>query len=42
MLEAKIRKMHRTVGVYLVGFLILQAITGLFISLGDPDGHPEG
>lgn len=34
MLEANIRKIHRTVGIYLVGFLALQAITGLFISLG--------
>ncbi len=34
MLEANVRKIHRTVGVYLVGFLALQALTGLFISLG--------
>lgn len=33
MLEANIRRIHRTVGVYLAGFLALQAITGLFISL---------
>ncbi|MFZ5449508.1 MAG: hypothetical protein ACOZFS_12800 [Thermodesulfobacteriota bacterium] len=33
MLEANLRKIHRTVGIYLVGFLALQAITGLFISL---------
>ena len=32
MLEANIRKIHRTVGIYLVGFLALQAITGLFIT----------
>jgi succinate dehydrogenase/fumarate reductase cytochrome b subunit len=32
--EATARKIHRTVGVYLVGFLILQLTTGLFISLG--------
>jgi hypothetical protein len=34
MLEAKVRKIHRTVGIYLVGFLALQLVTGLFISLG--------
>jgi succinate dehydrogenase/fumarate reductase cytochrome b subunit len=34
MLEAKARKIHRTVGIYLVGFLALQLVTGLFISLG--------
>jgi hypothetical protein len=34
MLEANIRKIHRTVGVYLVGFLALQVLTGLFISWG--------
>ena len=34
MLEANVRKIHRTVGIYLVGFLALQALTGLFISLG--------
>lgn len=33
MLEADIRRIHRTVGIYLVGFLALQAITGLLISL---------
>jgi hypothetical protein len=40
MLEANIRKIHRTVGIYLVGFLALQAITGLFISLGTLMGTP--
>lgn len=40
MLEAKIRKMHRTVGIYLVGFLVIQALTGLFISLGTLTGTP--
>ena len=34
MLEANIRKIHRTVGLYLVGFLVLQAFTGLLIALG--------
>jgi hypothetical protein len=34
MLETTIRKTHRTIGIYLVGFLALQALTGLFISLG--------
>jgi hypothetical protein len=34
MLEAKVRKIHRTVGIYLVGFLALQLVTGLFIALG--------
>jgi hypothetical protein len=34
MLEASFRKIHRTFGIYLVGFLALQAVTGLFISLG--------
>ncbi|MFA5112099.1 MAG: hypothetical protein WC443_11875 [Desulfobaccales bacterium] len=34
MLEAKVRKMHRTMGVYLLGFLALQVITGLFIAWG--------
>jgi len=33
MLEAKVRKIHRTVGIYLVGFLTLQLVSGLFISL---------
>jgi hypothetical protein len=40
MLEANIRKMHRTVGIYLVGFLALQALTGLFISLWTLTGSP--
>ncbi len=40
MLEANIRKIHRTVGIYLVGFLVLQALTGLFISLGTLTGTP--
>ncbi len=34
MLEANVRKIHRTMGIYLVGFLALQVITGLFISWG--------
>jgi hypothetical protein len=34
MLEAKVRKIHRTVGIYLVGFLALQLVSGLLISLG--------
>lgn len=34
MLEAYIRKIHRTAGIYLVGFLALQALSGLFIALG--------
>jgi hypothetical protein len=33
MWEASIRKIHRTAGIYLVGFLAIQALTGLFISL---------
>ena len=40
MLEANIRKIHRTAGIYLVGFLAIQAITGLFISLGILTGAP--
>jgi hypothetical protein len=40
MLEANIRKIHRTVGIYLVGFLALQALTGLFIALGTLMGTP--
>ena len=39
-MEATIRKIHRTVGVYLVGFLALQAITGLCISLWTLTGSP--
>lgn len=38
MLEASFRKIHRTFGIYLVGFLALQAITGLFIALGTLGG----
>jgi hypothetical protein len=34
MLEAKLRQIHRTVGIYLVGFLALQALTGLLMALG--------
>jgi RsiW-degrading membrane proteinase PrsW (M82 family) len=34
MLEASFRKIHRTFGIYLVGFLALQAFTGLLIALG--------
>ncbi|MCK9376766.1 MAG: hypothetical protein M0P73_11515 [Syntrophobacterales bacterium] len=34
MLEANVRKIHRTMGVYLVGFLALQVITGLFVAWG--------
>jgi uncharacterized iron-regulated membrane protein len=40
MLEAKVRKVHRTVGIYLAGFLALQAITGLFIALWTLTGVP--
>lgn len=40
MLEANIRRIHRTVGIYLVGFLALQTITGLFISLWTLTGAP--
>ncbi len=39
-MEAYIRKIHRTVGMYLVGFLALQAITGLCISLWTLTGSP--
>jgi len=41
MLEANMRRIHRIVGIYLVGFLVLQALTGLFISLGSLMGTPE-
>jgi hypothetical protein len=34
MLETELRKIHRTVGIYLAAFLVLQALSGLFISLG--------
>jgi hypothetical protein len=34
MLEATIRKIHRTAGIYVVGFLAIQTLTGLFIALG--------
>ncbi len=40
MQEANIRKIHRTVGVYLVVFLAIQAITGLLIALGTLMGTP--
>jgi hypothetical protein len=39
-LEATIRKIHRTVGIYLAGFLALQAISGLFIALATLLGTP--
>jgi hypothetical protein len=32
MLEANARKIHRTVGIYLVGFLVLQLVSGAVIS----------
>ncbi len=41
MLEANIRRIHRTAGIYLVGFLALQALTGLFISLWTLTGDPR-
>jgi hypothetical protein len=41
MLETNIRKIHRTVGIYLVGFLALQALTGLLIALGTLMGTPR-
>jgi hypothetical protein len=41
MLEATVRKIHRTIGIYLVGFLAVQAITGLFIALGTLEGAPR-
>jgi len=34
MLEASVRKLHRTGGIYLVAFLALQVVSGLLISLG--------
>jgi hypothetical protein len=34
MLEPELRKIHRTVGIYLVAFLALQALSGFFIALG--------
>jgi hypothetical protein len=40
MLEANVRKIHRTVGIYLVGFLALQLASGLFISLDTLMGTP--
>lgn len=40
MLEANFRKIHRTVGIYLAGFLVLQTLTGLFISLWTLTGAP--
>jgi hypothetical protein len=41
MLEAPLRKIHRTVGIYLAAFLAIQAITGLFIALGTLLGTPR-
>jgi RsiW-degrading membrane proteinase PrsW (M82 family) len=41
MVEAGLRKIHRTFGIYLVGFLGLQAITGLFIALGTLASTPS-
>ncbi len=38
MVEATFRRIHRTVGIYLVWFLAVQAITGLFIALGTLSG----
>jgi hypothetical protein len=38
MLEATFRKIHRTVGFYLVWFLGLQTLTGLLIALGTLSG----
>jgi hypothetical protein len=39
--EATVRRIHRTVGIYLAGFLALQAITGLFIALATLMGTPS-
>ena len=33
MLEPGVRKVHRSVGIYLVAFLAIQALTGLLISM---------
>jgi hypothetical protein len=41
MLETELRKIHRTVGIYLVAFLALQALSGLFIALGTLTGVPR-
>ncbi len=41
MLEANLRKIHRTAGIYLVGFLAVQALTGLFIALGNLQNAPR-
>jgi hypothetical protein len=38
MLEATLRKIHRTFGIYLVWFLGLQALTGLFLALAALSG----
>ena len=40
-MEATVRKIHRIVGIYLAGFLALQAITGLFIALATLLGIPR-
>ena len=40
-MEATVRKIHRIVGVYLAGFLVLQAFTGLFIALASLLGTPR-
>jgi hypothetical protein len=39
-LEATFRKIHRTVGLYLAVFLVIQAVTGLFIALATLLGTP--
>lgn len=41
MLEAQLRKIHRGVGIFLAGFLAVQAFTGLFIALGTLQGAPR-
>jgi hypothetical protein len=41
MWETELRKIHRTVGIYLVAFLALQALSGLFIALGTLTGVPR-
>jgi hypothetical protein len=38
MWETELRRIHRTVGIYLVAFLALQALSGLFIALGTLTG----
>jgi succinate dehydrogenase/fumarate reductase cytochrome b subunit len=35
MTEAKVRKLHRHLGIVLVGFLALQGVTGLLLAWGD-------